>query len=167
MSRIGPGAQTFVNAKVFTGRGEGDFASAFRIEAGRFTWVGDAAEVDPRGAVDLGGRTVLPGFIDSHTHPALMIGHGTTVECFPPAVTSIQALQGALRDHPAYGGGDAEWILGRGFDETKYPGQRMPTASDLDAAGEPGLPTKVALYPGRDAAALLAELAWRRLHDEA
>ena len=31
------------NAKVFTGEGE-SFASAFRIEEGRFTWVGDAAD---------------------------------------------------------------------------------------------------------------------------
>lgn len=124
--------QTFINAKVFTGTDEDDFATAFRIQGGRFVWVGEADEADAEGGIDLGGRTVLPGLIDSHTHPAVMIAHGTSVECFPPDVASASELVAALRTHPAYGGGERDWILGRGFDETKYPGRRMPTASDLD-----------------------------------
>ncbi|WP_411156010.1 amidohydrolase family protein [Microbacterium sp. NIBRBAC000506063] len=122
----------FTNAKVFTGTGEDDFVSAFRVEEGRFTWIGDADTVAHEQAVDLGGRTVLPGLIDSHTHPALVIANGHSVECFPPAVTSVEELLAALRTHPALGAGPDAWILGRGFDETKYPGARMPTASDLD-----------------------------------
>ena len=38
-------SQLFVNGKVFTGRGEDDFATAFRITDGVFSWVGDQADV--------------------------------------------------------------------------------------------------------------------------
>ncbi|MGO1849230.1 MULTISPECIES: amidohydrolase [unclassified Microbacterium] len=121
----------FTNAKVFTGDSETGFASAFRVVDGTIDWVGDAAEVVGEGSVDLGGRTVLPGLIDSHTHPALIAGTAAAVECFPPAVTSVDALVETLRAHAASTSGE-EWILGRGFDETRFPERRMPTIADLD-----------------------------------
>ncbi|HWS53498.1 MAG TPA: hypothetical protein VN228_05205 [Pyrinomonadaceae bacterium] len=31
--------QTFVNGKIFTARGEEDFAGALKVAGGRFTWV--------------------------------------------------------------------------------------------------------------------------------
>lgn len=124
--------QVFTNAKVFTGAGEDDFASAFRIRDGVFDWVGDAADVSGEDAVDLGGRTVLPGLIDSHTHPALMAGTAAAAECFPPAVTSASDLVDVLRVHAETVTVEGAWILGRGFDDTKFPERRMPTAADLD-----------------------------------
>lgn len=124
--------QLFTNAKVFTGESETAFASAFRIKDGRIDWVGDAADVAGEPATDLGGRTVLPGLIDSHTHPALMAGTAAAAECFPPAVTSPDGLVEVLRAHSATVTGPDAWILGRGFDDTKFPDQRMPTAADLD-----------------------------------
>lgn len=124
--------QVFTNAKVFTGAGEDAFASAFRITDGVFDWVGDAADVSGADAVDLGGRTVLPGLIDSHTHPALMAGTAAAAECFPPAVTSADDLVEALRAHAETVTAEGAWILGRGFDDTKFPERRMPTAADLD-----------------------------------
>ena len=53
-----------------------------------FTWVGDAADVAGEPAIDLGGRTVVPGFLDVHTHPAMMAGLVDAVRCLPPEVTS-------------------------------------------------------------------------------
>lgn len=124
--------QLFTNAKVFTGTGEDDFASAFRIRDGVFDWVGEAADIAGDESVDLGGRTVLPGLIDSHTHPALMAGTAAAAECFPPAVTSIDDLVDVLRAHAETVTADGAWILGRGFDDTKFPDGLMPTAADLD-----------------------------------
>ncbi|WP_119696362.1 amidohydrolase [Microbacterium halotolerans] len=122
--------QLFTNAKVFTGESETGFASAFRTVDGTIDWVGAAEEVEGETAVDLGGRTVLPGLIDSHTHPALIAGTAAAVECFPPAVASVHELVETLRMHAASTGDD--WVLGRGFDESKFPERRMPTAEDLD-----------------------------------
>ncbi|MGM1017911.1 MAG: amidohydrolase [Actinomycetota bacterium] len=124
--------QVFTNGKVFTGEGEDAFASAFRIRDGLIDWVGDAADIDDPNAIDLAGRTVLPGFLDSHTHPALMVSTAAAVECFPPAVVTIDELLDRLGAHPVAGTDADTWILGRGFDETKYPDRRMPTAADLD-----------------------------------
>ncbi len=46
--------------------------AAFVVAGGAFGWVGRAAEAPPEAAalprVDLGGRGVLPGLVDSHTH---------------------------------------------------------------------------------------------------
>ncbi len=131
------GTRLFTNAKVFTGTGEHDFATAFQVRGGVVERVGDAgASADE--AIDLGGRTVLPGLIDSHTHPALMASTLAAVECFPPSVTSIEQLVERLAAHAP--GGDG-WILGRGYDDTRFPQGRPPTAADLDrvSAGRPVL----------------------------
>src|SRR5690606_18072661 len=124
--------QLFTNAKVFTGESETAFASAFRIRDGHVAWVGDAAEVSGEPGTDLGGRTVLPGLIDSHTHPAVVVALGVSAECFPPAVRSTDELVAVLREHAETVAGSDAWILGRGFDDTKFPGGVMPTAVDLD-----------------------------------
>ncbi len=128
----GGGERLFVNGKVFTGRGEDDFASAFRITDGLFSWIGDAAEVAGRPAIDLGGRTVLPGLLDVHTHPAMMAGLVDAVLCLPPEVTSLAGLLEKLRGHPSLGAGDDAWIEGFGYDDSIYPEGRGPTADDLD-----------------------------------
>jgi predicted amidohydrolase YtcJ len=122
----------FTGAKVFTGSGEDDFASAFRVEDGVFTWVGDERAVAGSRSTDLGGRTVLPGLLDMHTHPAVMAARGDAVDCNPPTVTSLAGLLDALRGHPAIGAGPQEWIVGSGFDDARYPEGRPPTACDLD-----------------------------------
>jgi len=125
--------QLFTNAKVFTGESETDFATAFRLRDGIVDWVGDAEDIaDAADAIDLAGRTVLPGLIDSHTHPALMAGTAAAAECFPPAVMSPDDLVDVLRGHAASVTAPGAWILGRGFDDTKFPDGRMPTAADLD-----------------------------------
>jgi predicted amidohydrolase YtcJ len=117
---------------VLTGESETAFATAFRVRDGVIEWVGDEADVAGEASTDLGGRTVLPGLIDSHTHPALMAGTAAAAECFPPAVTSPDELVAVLRAHAETVTGPDAWILGRGFDDTKFPGGRMPTAADLD-----------------------------------
>lgn len=127
--------RVFVNAKVFTARNEADFASAFRVSGRVIDWVGEASELDGqtlRGAHDLGGRTVLPGLLDMHVHPALMADTADATVCLPPRVNSLEDLIDAVRANPARGAGDQAWIIGTGYDETKYPEGRSPTAADLD-----------------------------------
>jgi predicted amidohydrolase YtcJ len=121
----------FVNGKVFTGRGEDDFVSSFRVADGVFSGVGDEGDFRSGRVVDLGGATVVPGFLDVHTHPAFLSTLVNSVMCFPPEVTSLAALIDKLRSHPGLGRGDV-WIEGFGYDESKYPERRGPTADDLD-----------------------------------
>jgi predicted amidohydrolase YtcJ len=125
-------SKLYINGKVFTGQGEDDFVSAFRITDGVFSWVGDQADVAGHPAVDLQGRTVVPGFLDVHTHPAFMSTLVDAVMCLPPEVNSLAGLLDKLRSHPSLGRGDDAWIQGFGYDESKYPEGRGPTADDLD-----------------------------------
>ena len=69
------------NAFVYTGdAGHGCFASgALLISQGRLRWVGDEAQrPDAPGArvVDLGGRVVMPGLVNTHTHGGLSLHRG-------------------------------------------------------------------------------------------
>ncbi|TXK18861.1 amidohydrolase [Homoserinibacter sp. GY 40078] len=121
----------FTNATVFTGAGPDSRASAFRVEDGVITWVGDAADAADEAAIDLGGRTVLPGLLDLHTHPALMAEAADAADCLPPRVTSLAGLIEVLRAHGAERPDDA-WIVGRGYDDSRFPEGRAPTAADLD-----------------------------------
>ena len=57
------------NARVLDGTGAASRERAVvRIDAGRITEVGTADDAPPPGAIDLGGRTLLPGLIDAHAH---------------------------------------------------------------------------------------------------
>ncbi len=113
---------TYVNAKAFTGTGPDDFVSAFTIEDGTFTWVGDSAEVTADSeTVDLGGATVLPGLLDVHTHPIFMATLADTQTLLQPAVTSLQEMLDELAKHPEYGKGPDAWVMGFGYNEDKYP----------------------------------------------
>jgi predicted amidohydrolase YtcJ len=120
-------------------------ASAVAIADGRFLAVGDDAAVrglaGPRTAqVDLEGRTVVPGFIDAHAHPASAGRlHLRRVDC---DLRSLAAIRDALRQRagrtPA-----GQWVLGFKYDDTKTEEGRPLTRQDLDAAA-PGHPVFVA-----------------------
>ena len=57
------------NGRLIDGTGAGPLEHAIvRIEAGRISEVGTADGTQPPGAIDLGGRTLLPGLIDAHAH---------------------------------------------------------------------------------------------------
>jgi predicted amidohydrolase YtcJ len=122
---------TFVNGRVFTGARAAAFASAFRVSDGTFLWVGDTGDAHGSGAIDLGGRTVLPAFLDIHTHPPAVAMTVSAIPCISPAVTDLPGMIAALRRHPNFGRDDA-WIEGWGYDESRLVEHRTPTARDLD-----------------------------------
>ncbi len=77
-------------------------AAEQRVEAitlldGRILAVGsleDCRDAAGTGAAerDLGGRTLMPGFVDAHTHPLMLGQCAAWVDCAPPEVTTIDAL---------------------------------------------------------------------------
>ena len=137
----------FTNAKVFTGRSETEFATAFTARDGKITWVGQAGDAQQPAAaqqVDLQGKTVVPGFIDVHTHPTFLSQIVDAVPCTVPLVEDIPGLIAALKNHPKAGQGANDWIEGWGYDESKLKEGRTPTRHDLDLVS-----TTQPVYVGR------------------
>ena len=48
--------------------------------------------------IDCLGKTVLPGFNDSHTHILSSVARETAVDCSPFSVTSIEGIKTKLMD---------------------------------------------------------------------
>ena len=81
--------------------------------------------------IDLGGNTVLPGFIDAHTHPAMAgLDHLRMVDCDLRSIADIlSALRKRAAETPS-----GEWVLGFKYDDTKTSDGRPLTLADLDSA---------------------------------
>ncbi len=82
---------------------------------------------------DLGGATVLPGFIDAHHHASIAVMWGGTVRLSPPAVTDIASLQRLLRE-AARDVGQDDWVVVSDWDELNLAERRPPTRAELDDA---------------------------------
>jgi hypothetical protein len=81
--------------------------------------------------VALGGKTVTPGLIDAHCH---LYGLGVDMERvsvrqLDSAEAVAKVVADAAKARPA-----GEWLLGRGWDQNRWPGQQFPTRAVLDAA---------------------------------
>src|SRR5260370_8819194 len=119
-------------------------AQAVAIWGGRFLAIGSNDEVLTLAAgnvkkLDLGGKTVLPGFIDAHSHPAEAgLSHLRMVDC---DLRSIADILKALRER-ASKTPPGEWVLGFKYDDTKTVEGRPLTREELDAA-VPGHPPYV------------------------
>jgi hypothetical protein len=124
------------NGNIWTVNEKEPRAQAVAIASGRFLAVGSDADVlNLAGAgakkIDLGGKTVTPGFIDAHSHPAEAgLMHLRMVDC---DLRSISAIQAALRERAAKTPA-GEWVLGFKYDDTKTDEGRPLTIADLDAA---------------------------------
>jgi predicted amidohydrolase YtcJ len=103
------------------------------VENDRIVAVGDAGLVarfpDSR-SVDLGGRTLLPGFIDAHNHLCIAALHPRWADL--SNVRDVDALRAALWTQ-AVSEPDATWVRGVGWSDLEDG--FTPTKDDLDAMG--------------------------------
>jgi len=79
---------------------------------------------------DISGMTVLPGLIDSHCHFYSMgIGMLRTINLRDTTslAEAVSRVKEKVRSLPK-----GEWVLGRGWDESKWPENRYMTKEDLD-----------------------------------
>ena len=120
------------NGKILTIDHNFNIQSAIAINAGKVIITGDESILTQYKAskiVDLNGKTLMPGFNDSHTHisgnPRRYIDLSDT--------TSIIEIQSLVKDK-ANTLGPGEWITGYGWSEDELTEQRKPTRFDLDDA---------------------------------
>jgi predicted amidohydrolase YtcJ len=94
--------------------------------------------------VDLEGKTVLPGFIDSHAHLDELGLYLNSLDL--RGVRSIRELKERLREHATKT--RTYWISGHGWDQELFEEKRWPTRSDLDEVvrDRPVILTRVCLH---------------------
>jgi len=127
----------FIGGQVFTPEallGKAQPAEAVLVENGKVSAVGSASDLRPLlqpndDLVDLQGGYLYPGFIDAHTHLA---SYGTSLgelllnDC--SSKESVwKALSQAVQTTP-----EGEWVIGRRWDESKWPERQYLTRQELD-----------------------------------
>jgi predicted amidohydrolase YtcJ len=128
-----------LSAKVVTMDAKLPAAEAFAVRTGKFASVGSNENIKllagPQTRVlDLGGKTVVPGFIDAHTHPRPIYDEDSpwyNIDAGPDRVKTMPDLIAAIR-RKAGKSPKGMLITGSGYQETKLG--KHPTRLDLDKA---------------------------------
>ncbi len=120
--------------KIVTVDAKFSIAEAVAVESGRILKVGTDREIlQLKGPhtqiVDLGGKTVLPGLMDSHVHPA-----DACLTEFDHPVPEMETIQDVLDyiQRRAAVVKEGEWIQLRQVFITRLREQRYPTKDELD-----------------------------------
>ena len=124
------------NGNIFTVNPKEPTAQAIAIAGGRLLAVGNNTDILKMATartkkIDLRHKTVLPGFIDAHTHPAYSgIKHLKMVDC---DLRSIKDIKEAIRQRAAITP-KGKWVEGFKYDDTKTNEGRKINMADLDGA---------------------------------
>lgn len=127
----------FTGARLWSPDGLPEGADALAVIGGRIatlgtsthirTWANASTEI-----VDLGGRTLMPGFVDAHTHLATDGLQASGLHLDLETTGSLDDVLDRVRD--AVQAREAgQWIRGRGWDESRWSDGRYLTREDLDS----------------------------------
>ena len=126
----------YFNANIITVDNKESIKEAMLIENGKIKAVGTNDEVlclldDNTEKIDLKGKTILPGFIDPHGH---IVATSQVLMIVPLGeATSKEDVIKRLKDyHENTDLPEGAWIIGFGYDNSKFPDGQHPTKFDLD-----------------------------------
>jgi len=129
-----PAHTAYVNGRVYTVDPRQPWAQAIAVSDGCFTAVGTTSDISAcigpeTQVIDLDGKMVLPGFIDSHAHVSCATNEAASLEMFH--LESLEAYLEAVKvfaeSHPEH-----EVIYGGGWHNDLFP-PTGPLKEDLDA----------------------------------
>ena len=139
-----PMDMVFFNGQVLTLDERNTIARAVAIRDGRIVAVGGFCDVLPYlfnpdvRRVNLAGKTLVPGFVDAHSHfPGTGLYEIVANLNSPPMgpVETLSQILDALRNlQDSFG--KERWIVGYGYDDTLLAERRHPTRDDLDVVSE-------------------------------
>lgn len=118
-------------------------AEALAVKGGKIVAVGKKADVlrlkgEATRLIDLGGKAMVPGFLDGHSHFINCLQVSQQANCFAPPAgpgKSIKAIVEVLKAHQKkFNIPKGEFIIGYGYDGNEVEEKREMTAADLDAA---------------------------------
>src|SRR5580693_955932 len=127
-----------VNGKILTVDRQFSTREAVAIRYGKITAVGSNSEVRKQAGpqtrvIDLQGRTVIPGFIDSHIH-AIRAGQTFTSEVNWVGATSIAEAMSRIHEASLAKKPGSWLIVAGGWHAEQFKEKRRPTQADLVAA---------------------------------
>lgn len=128
----------FLNGNVVTVDSKSRVCQGVAVAGNKILAVGTSAEMKALAGpetqtIDLNGRSLLPGFIDAHCHAGDYGPAKFNILIRPERTRSIGELKQEILKRAAKtpkGG----WVLGRGYDNTKFEEKRHPTRWDFDEA---------------------------------
>ncbi len=126
-----------INAKIYTVDPENSTAEAIAIQGNKIAAVGTTADLRGRytseNIFDAEGKTIVPGFIDSHGHVSALGSSLTELDLV--GTSSVQQIAEMVAKKASLSK-PGQWIRGRGWDQNVWPGKSkerpFPTASMLD-----------------------------------
>ena len=135
--------QIYHNGAILTVNDAAPIAEAVAVKDGRVLAVGAKDDVlktsdDNTTLIDLGGKTMLPGFVDSHGHTYLIGLQASTANLLPPPdgegkdIASLQKLLADWAENNEEVVEKVGWVAGFGYDNAQLAEQRHPTKEDLD-----------------------------------
>ena len=133
VSDDGAGRKVFINGSIYSMDDTGSQFAAMVVEGGRIVYLGDDSTAmtwatDASEVTSLGGRAVLPGFIDTHIHimDTLPLLEGAMLSPSQSADEVLESLKAHVLSHP-----EQNPVLGAGFLARAF-GIDGPTAAQLD-----------------------------------
>ena len=132
--------RVYRNGKIITVDSQDSIQEAVAVKFGRILAVGTNEDIKSligpaTDIIDLEGKTVIPGLIDSHCHMALVgVGRMLTEDLSEEAgIRSISDIQSALAKR-SQNTPSGEWVTGFQEDDSKLAEKRHPTRWELDEA---------------------------------
>ncbi len=131
-------SELYYNGEIITMEKEGEQVEAVFVENGRIQKVGSLAEVKPfvkkdTKEIDLKGKTMLPAFIDAHSHIsafAQSLSYISLADC-KSIVEILEKLKLGKEERK-----QEKWIIGVGYDQNFLKEKRHPTRWELDSICE-------------------------------
>jgi len=140
-----------INGKIVTLDAASSVKEAIAIEAGHIAATGATEEIRKLAGpatkiVDLGGRTVIPGLIDSHIH-AVRAGFRYATEVSWEGAATIDEAMARLRSAAVREKPDAWLIVAGGWTPRQFDENRRPTDAEIASAAG-GHPVYIQLFYG-------------------
>ena len=128
----------FYNGTVLTVDKNDSVVSGVAIKDNKIIFTGASSDAlkyscDATKLIDLKGRSLVPGFIDSHLHTAVLGANSLAIDCRSPGVSSIEEIKELIKK-AAQVTPKGQWIRGWGYDHSKLAEKRHPNRKDLDEA---------------------------------
>src|SRR6056297_4238727 len=116
---ITPVDRIVINGRIATMRAPGEFIEAMAVSRGWIVATGNSADIRALApharVIDCMGRTVLPGFIDSHCHPDLhgaRLGRWNDLSKGPDTLPELLGLIERKTENTPHD----TWFVGFGYD---------------------------------------------------